>query len=951
MNTNIYINSFEGAQIWEHMNKGKQLKQEYLGMLAFSQQLEKLKELGIKSFTTKKQPNKLKSRDIINVKFKWSVDNTDELKDNRQYQELLNSLSSLKDEKKGLTAQIRKIKSKKNSNTTELNKQLNNRENAYKEIVTIISQLKEIKESYKIKAEDLRTLLYRDGFTITYINKEYKKNKETGEKELIEIPIKIDYIVALRSSAKSRTGQVLFINKKHRDKIVKYGRMGLKFEDRTDIDFPSLLSYESLIGSASEDRVVIDPNNILLVDDVLSEFPIDCNIVEKDTNGKLVSNPVDNYIMQNSLFDGEGLASVELFKKANRSQYGMMLLREHMFKCCVFQCDIQEFLRQHCPEDIDYNEWQLTDMFEDKIFAKDIEIITTPSSIKSLKFSKIKDGDDKNHKKKDDRLAKKSMWEHWKKKVNDENDNFYIVKSEHPSKRGCDNKGKILNQTSYQILDSMLIDKTNMKALCDEWETGYINNLKNDISTYVKFLRKENNEMNCNNMLADLIEYNKEIIHTQQYKTKHNKDVHNYIEHAKKGKIRLNADYCTIIQNGKEFLYHAIGQLPVNSNDNNELILDCDEWKKEMILEKNQCYTKLHPFDKEYVVCRNPHTAQSNVLILKNINSEFIETYFKFTNNIVYTNAINFPINRILSGQDCDSDTIIIFNSDVLLRCSKQVYGKYRICENGVPKDNQHYKVCTEDMSKIDNILSQSQKNIGKCVNTGAIYLATYWDLKNKGDNVDEPTLKKLQQGIDIATILSEICIDSAKRLYKIDMKEQIDYLASSEVLPTQKPLFFKYVSQDKKIKNKIKHFDCPMDYLQDILSTLDNKIKDDTNIYLEKLLDNNIDDRKVKQRQLDSIIEKVEEMINDIKSLETRYNDDDNLDDAKLKEKYAELDNIKSDGMYYIKHYKITKETMHKIINQVFCEKKEFKYKLELLNALYEVNRDEFLKVFKKGK
>lgn len=937
MNKSVYINSYESAKVWEHINKGGFLDNDYCGMLAYSQQLDQEKELGLKTFTSKTHPNKVMSRDIINLKFNWSIDNTRDLFNNEQYRILSLIVRNRKESKVKLNKIKCSIKGKINTrkgkaNTDKLECSLNKIKLEITmediKIKHIIEIMKDIKSEYTISADTLRANAYKNGFTLKYND----KNIETY----------IDYVVLGRSSAKSRVGQVLFVNKKLYKDIKNYMDMGLKVADRTDLDFPSLLTYESLIGSASEDVTLINPNHIMLVDDVNSVFQVDCNIVRKNEDTGILESVNDpEYMMKNSLFDGEGVADEVVFKNANRSEYGMMLLREHMFKCCVFHCKLQKFLGKMCPKDIEYDTWELVDMFGSKIFAKDVEIITTPSSIKSLKFSKIFNGDEKNKKAKDGR---KTMWNYWKKQVHKAHNQFYIVKSEHKSHRGYNDDGQILNQTSYQILNSMNYKLPDMQKLCD-FEVKYINKLKNDKNTYIEFLRKENNDMNCNNMLADLLQYNEKTIHTKMFRDKHNNDIQNYVDHARKGKIRVPSDYCTIIQNGKELLYHALGKLPINMVDG-ELILDEEAWKDELILKDNECFTTLHPFGKEYVATRNPHTQQANVAILKNIKVPFIQEYFHFTDNIVYFSAIGWAINRIFSGNDTDSDSILIFNSDITLSKARECFGKYKVCENGILREKTPRKVCVEDMINIDTKLASSTRNIGETVNTAALYLSEYWKQVNNGCT-DEKLLNKLIEGINIGTILSEVAIDQAKKTYDIDMKEQITYLANNDILPKKKPLFFQYVkTQDTKIKDKIEHFDCSMDFLQDVLKDLDRKIPDDKTYLLEDLLSGKIDDRKVKDSQIIGIVKIINEMNAKVKNIESKYNKV--TEETILKEKYNKMDKAKNEGMTDIKHYKIKTETMKKIIYQVFHGDIKCKFKLDLLNALYEVNNEYFLDVFK---
>ena len=882
--------SLEGTEIYEHMHRDKELFRRYVGMIPFSSELEQLHKQKLKVFNNKRY-NKKMTNDIINVKFKQKVKSAEEI-----IKLKLKRSKVVTDEgkRKEIDREIEKLKAQKDWIEIKVDDEID-------------------KDTNQIKTKGLRTLLYENGFTIEIDDQ------------------KTEYVVYKRSSAKSRTGQVLFIRKALRDKMIRWARMGMDLEGRTDVDYPSLLAYESLVSSNIEGYVEINPNNILIIDDVKSIFPIDCNVVEKDENGKLVSKPVDGYMMKNDIFDGEGLLDSSYFDKCGRSDKGMILTRQHMFKSCLFNTKIQKFLMDYAEENsIDFATWKLTNMFNQPILAKDVHCIITPASLKALKFSNIKG-------------SKPKMWEHWKKKVEKEKSLFGIVKSDKPSKRGEDDKGNILQQTSYQMLNSMPINYEEMIEL-SKYEYDYIMKLKNNDDVYIEYLRANANRINSNNMFVDLYEKNKSITGVDIFKNKRKKDIHKYVKHVKKGKIRLPGDYLTIMGNGKELLYHAIGRLPVGKDG----VLDYETWNDQMILKDNEVYTILCDFDFEYTCFRNPHTSQSNVLVVKNKNSSFIADYFNLSDNIIYTNAINFPIQRILSGQDLDSDTLVLFNSCKLLEIAKKCYvgeSDYRVCVNNVKPSPNTYIVNDTDKSKIDNLLAKSQRVIGEVVNLGQFYMSTYWNLVNRNyQNIRK--LNELLMGVDICTILSEISIDQAKRIYDIDIEEQIKQLRECSILSDTKPLFFKFIS---KKKAKTKYYKTSMDYLQKILEALPDADEKDT-VDIRKLL-NDIDARKVKQRQIKGIVKVITKMSNNIKIIEAKYPENEEIDKSEKKEKYRDIDNTINEYMHKVKVYKIKAETVYSILCDVFSERLECKYKLDLLNTLYRANKEVFLQAFKQLK
>ena len=66
---------------------------------------------------------------------------------------------------------------------------------------------------------------------------------------------------------------------------------------------------------------------------------------------------------------------------------GMCLLRNHMFKACAFRTRLQNFFKDYAAENgIDYESWELADMFGHVHRVKDIEMVTTDNAVKWKKF-------------------------------------------------------------------------------------------------------------------------------------------------------------------------------------------------------------------------------------------------------------------------------------------------------------------------------------------------------------------------------------------------------------------------------------------------------------------------------------------------------------------------------------------------------------------------------------
>ena len=262
-------------------------------------------------------------------------------------------------------------------------------------------------------------------------------------------------------------------------------RMYLPFVEVWRLKIILLFAYESLVLSAIEYTIKINPNNILIVDDIISKFKQVCNVVKKDDTLGLLESFEEEAEIESNLFDGQALLDSRYYPKGK----SMMLLRNHFFKTAAFSCNIQKFLKEQCPTNIDYDNWTLNNMFGEPIKAKDVHMIITPSSLKALKFSEIIGN-------------KKDMWNYWKKIVTNDGCVFGVCKTEGESKRSFGNQ--ILQQMSYQMINSLPASEDDIKIL-SEFELDYINKLKNDDAVFIDFLSRTANIVNCNNMMIDFI--------------------------------------------------------------------------------------------------------------------------------------------------------------------------------------------------------------------------------------------------------------------------------------------------------------------------------------------------------------------------------------------------------------------------------------------------------------
>lgn len=875
----VYILSLEASDIFSHMYRDTNINYDYCGMIPYSLELIKLRKEGLKTRYIQNRDKEI-SMDIINVKFNQKVKSGLELK------------KILKPNKDRINKEIN-VLTNNGGSKGEIEKKISYRNNI-RNLMKRINKEKQHPIWSETTVDELRKSLYIDGFVLNQID------RKTGETKVVE------YVVYKRSSSKSRTGQCLFIKKSLYNKMIKWSRMGLPFRKNMKVDLAGLLAYESLVGSSLEDTIKINPDQILIVDDVDSKFNQICNVV-RTGDERLLNSYKENVTVSNSLFDGESLLDENYFEEG----VSMKLLRNHMFKSASFNCKIQKYLQDNCPKDTHYNSWVLKDMFNNDIYAKDVALIITPSSLKALKFSGVL-GEEKN------------MWDYWKLKVKEDDNLFGVCKHEKHSKLGFDEKGDILQQTSYQMINCLPIVQNDIEELT-KTEKLYIERLKNDDAFFVDKIKENATMINSNEMLADLYDINRDIINTKLFRDFRKGFIKGHVNRTKKGKIKLNGDYCVMLGNPMEFLKHAIGQLNLSDVGSLSLI-------------DNEIHTTLFEFNHEYVGFRNPNTSPSNVLIVKNKFVEDIHKYFNLTNNIVCVNAIKFPIQDILSGCDYDSDTVLLLNNNKILELGKKCFGNYQVCINDVESQKKQYRLNKKDMFEIDNQLSTSQRNIGKVVNLGQFCMSVYWHLINNnesGDHVDE-LLKK----VDVMTVLSGIAIDMAKKFYEIDIDREICNVHKNEQLKKRKnkPMFWEHVSQSKTIKNRIEEYDCPMDFLIKELNKIPQAERK-SNIEFKKILIEK-EDVNYNQKQVNKIISLVDETDNLLKSENAKLIDKE--------ERFTNIEDIMKDCFDKIQKIKINENTMYEIIKET--SQSNTKIFMKLLHILHKTHKENFLKCFKNG-
>lgn len=770
--------------------------------------------------------------------------------------------------------------------------QIRVQENKKHKIMELYNFAVQHKNEYKeLSADDIRTYFYTHGVNVEYITR--KRSGEILKKETIH------YKMLYRSTGKAKKGTCMFIRDKLFKKSLNYIRMGIKLPDK-NADIVGVSAYSSLICSGTIANVRINPKNILVLKDVDRYFNTDIISVETDENKHCITKLIQDYKLKNTMFDGQALIDSSIFPAFG---HGYILLRHHFCKMAAFNTNIQLFFREYFGET--YYTATVKDMWGNEHFVKDIELITTDNAMKWIKFNK--------------------SYEYWCKKVYEDDCMFGIVKTAHPSKLGN------VQRMSYQMVNSLSEDI--MPEVCAE-SIEYINRLKSDDDFFLDYLRKNTNFSNDYEALIALCEQNKDFVRSSYFRERKKTIIMAYVLNFKSGKVIQNADNLVIVGSPYAMLlYGATGKPEVVDND------DTFATEPGAI----QCYTSRFA-DNEYLAeFRSPFNGKYNMGHLHNVYDEKFMKYFNFCDQIIAVNMNGTDFQDRNNGSDQDSDALYVTNQPQIVAHAKYCYQNYHTIVNNIPKDSNIYNNTMEDFAMLDNKLAASQLDIGESSNLAQ--LAQTYDC-----TFDDP---KYGQYVCILSVLAQIAIDSAKRLFDVDVTNEIRRIKKDmNVKKNKYPAFWLIIRKDFNEKNINLDLKCPMNYLYNL--KLDQFRSSLSTLPMDHFF------KKYELEKNRKTCKKVEELIENYISnythgfLTMEYSTD-KIDYFLLKTDFNDL--VNDISSIYVSHTYIGLFSW--LIDRAFCispEQYRGLYKLKskikkrrsiLIKTLYEVNSANLLKCF----
>ena len=805
------------------------------------------------------------------------------------------------------------------------------------------------KEKYApMSRDDIRVKYYKEGVDILWET----KNKDGT----IKSSQKIHYKMLFRTPAKAKIGSVMFIDERLYDRAYKWLTMGLgKKMPLHNAKIVEMSAYAPLTTSTIIDRLQINVDDILFVSDVDSFYTTMANVVRAeeyiDNNGEIKKMCVvdrKKTDVKNTLFDGQGLIESSILPSYIN---GMVLLRNHFFKACFFRTHIQKFFKDWCDENgHDYETYEVTDYFGKKKLLKNVKAITTENAIKWKKFSD---------------LMGRDPYSYWARVVKKDGCLWGVVKTDHPSKLGSQ------QQLSYQMLNVLPATQDEINEICKD-SVEYVELLKRDNDEFEKFLRKNANDINHYEMMADLYDHNHAFGESKWFRLEKSYAIKAYINKLRQGKIFINGDNLTLCGNPYALLLHAVG----------------DDWKKDNTLVHEdgtiQCYTKR--FGNGEYICgfRSPNNSMNNVGYFHNIHHPLMEKYFDFSENIVAINCIGTDVQSRMNGCDFDSDFVLATNHPVMVECAKRCYERFPTIVNALNESGISYDNTPEAYAEMDNKMSKARLGIGWSSNLAMLAISYFFTEMQKDEaERDEKLITQLEDDFIILSVIAQLIIDGCKREYEVDGMSEIKRIQQQDcmhktimtfedgVLKEKKydfPLFMKYTRpipytkngkelpfteinrSKKKLRDRVDpSIICPMNWVEERLDKIQNNTTSQTipteNFFIKI-------NGKPEYRHISKIISLAKEYDDWIQSVtKPVYSPDDNFkEELSLKAKYysEEIGKIKTRNTATIN--KLIEYSMGLNISGNYKNaaiKSARKYGIKILNLLYRTDRTKFISNF----
>lgn len=809
-------------------------------------------------------------------------------------------------------------------------------------------------------------------YTDLFVNVNFTKHyKVDGKKELDVKKIRkhlytegfkingIKYKMFKRGGSKARTASAIFIKEDMYKDLYDRCLLGLEFPVGDYCDLTSKNAYISLIMSGIIGTIDIKREEILIIDDVMGkEMKVKASVTERNEDNEIVVNQYEDYPVQNNMTDGQGLLDESVFEKNEIIKgHSVALLRNDFTKCAAFNTKLQQYYKEN-------NITKVYDMYRGWVDSKDIKLVITPSSCKFLKFANKFN-------------SKKECYLHWWSHIDS---TFGVVKTDHIGNYGY------ANRLSYQMINSLELNYDEVKEIAQE-EINYIKMLKNncliengaignklskkqreeitkkknDMTYFMHYIGNNSLELSSGEMISDLLCVNSDYRFTKAFKDYKSKQINNYINDVRTGKVRITNS-----------LYSILFSCPytmLKQTTQEEIIT-------ESISHGWEVYCPRFDNNKELCMIRNPQINSGNIAHVTNTYHDEYK-WFNLSDFVVVLNTYDVDVMNRLQGCDFDIDSALLIEQPTIVSKAKECMDKYYTPINAIKGKTDLKRDTLEELAELDNYLGQSTRTIGQIVNKSAICNAYMWHyITNNGD---KDLIQKLYDASSMLSSFSQIAIDMAKKSFMDNNGKRMSLLMEMQkinkwrvngknILDFDKETLKDEEGKEKTIKKMIvpkffgeiadnkfrtlKHLDCGMDYLQDVMDNELGKTLSTKLIDIKDLLQigKNIEGERSRKEHLDKTLDIIVKCNRTVKWCKT----------LSCKEKYGEKArytisrNAKKKAIEELKDINMSNKTFMLILKKTFevlqeDTVKKFSDMVSLvLTLLYNTNPKYFLNCFK---
>lgn len=321
-------------------------------------------------------------------------------------------------------------------------------------------------------------------------------------------------------------------------------------------------------------------------------------------------------------------------------------------------------------------------------------------------------------------------------------------------------------------------------------------------------------------------------------------------------------------------------------------------------------------------------------------------------------------------------------NQKEIVKSAKICYENYPTIVNALRESGISYKNTKEDYAMMDNKFSGSQMGIGWSSNLAQLAMTYYWTELNK-ENPNDELLNEYYDNFVILSVLAQVEIDSCKRLYEIDSRDEIKRISQLPSMVMTKtitgkngncktikcdfPEFMKYtrevkytkdgkelsydiISKNKsKLNNRINYdLECPMNWLQEHLNKIQGASTAKTiptkEFFIKMKGEGN-------RRQMSKIRALVELYDREIRNYMIFYHNENESSMFYLvdvsREILEQLSKIKIGNVITINRLIETALGLETNNNKSLFYKDSQKYTRKTLNLLYKMDKNKFLNNF----